>query len=110
MIFDGYTTLNDDAYMILINKDKILLLNLLNIEYVQEFDENKKILRTKDGEGFFICEEDTKIEHTKLPEGFQWNKKIYKTKLWYNPDSDPEKGWSGEKNFYEFKLSINKKR
>lgn len=105
MIFDGYTAYKTGTCMILIDKDKIVLVNLLNIEYVQEFCTHGKILKTKDGKEYVVFEKDTQIERTKLPKGFKWNKEIYKTEKWY----DARSGWSGEDNFYKFTLLFDKK-
>lgn len=90
MIFDGYTKDNTGTYMVLIDNDKVVLINLLNIEYVQEFATNRKILKTKDGKEYFFYD-NKKIESTRLPEGFKWNKRIYKSPKWY----DTKRGWKG---------------
>lgn len=92
MYFDGYTKDNTGAYMILISEDisgnKTVLINLLDIEFVQveECDTDVKILKTKDGEVYFFREEDKKIEQ--LPKGFKWSKRIYKSEKWYDAKND----------------------
>lgn len=106
MIFDGYTKDDKSAYMVFINGDKLEMINLLNIRYIEDLiGSNGKLLKTKDGKERIFYEEIKKIDDVKLPDGFEWNKTVYRTTKWF----DSRSGYSGVDCYYISTL-VNKSR